>query len=163
MHRFLPGYDAYIWLDARIRIAGNNFVNSFIELLEDSKEAIFYKHKERTNVYSEIEYIIEQMGKVNKYLLSRYGDQQLIKEVLFYKEQGLPSDYPLVMSGVFARLNNEQVNAIYDEWWQRCIEFSCFDQTMFSLVAWEKNLLVKFLDWDEIRTPKLFEITQHIK
>lgn len=162
MHRFLPNYDMYIWLDGRIKVQADTFVKTFVQQIEN-KDIVLYKHRERDNVYQEIEYIIEQMNKGNHYLLSRYGNQQLFKEAIFYKDNDLPNDFPLVMSGVFARMNNKIVNACFDEWWQRCIEFSYFDQTMLSCVLYQHGLNVNFLPFDEIRTPKLFKVTSHIQ
>lgn len=161
-HRFLPGYDAYIWIDGRVKVNGNNFAEEFIRQLENY-HLVVYKHRERKNVYEEIEYIINQMNRGNKYLLERYGNQELVKEVLFYKEMGMPNDYPLFTGGFFARWNSDIINNCFDEWWRRILEFSLFDQTMFSFVTWQHNLKVNFLEWDEIRTPKLFKVESHLQ
>jgi hypothetical protein len=160
-HRFLPDYDAYIWVDARIRIAGGNFAQVFMEQLE-GHELVVYKHRERKNVYEEMEYIIDQMSKGNQYLLSRYGNQQMVKELLFYAENGMPKDYPLFTGGFFARLNNDHVNKCFDEWWRRILEFSYFDQTMLSFVTWQQKLNVNFIQYDDARTHKLFKVESHL-
>lgn len=161
-HRFLPDYDLYIWLDGRIKIEGNNFAKTFLDQVIDHDLAI-YKHYERNNVYEELCYIDQQIGKGSQYLMARYKDQQLLKESLFYKNNGLPEDFPLFMGGFFARWNNDKVNKCFDEWWRRIIEFSYSDQTMLSFVAWEANLNINIIEFDKARTHKLFTIGKHAK
>lgn len=160
-HRFLPEYDAYIWIDGRIKIEGINFTENFIEQLGKNNLAI-YKHRERSNVYEEIEYILDQLKQGNQYLLSRYNNSQLVKELLFYKDQGLKKNYPLFMAGVFCRLNNKETNECFDEWWKMCLEFSCFDQALLSYVTWKHDLKISAIAYDELRTHKLFKITEHL-
>lgn len=159
-HRFLPNYDAYIWLDGSVEINGANFAESFIDEVKHKSIAI-YRHRERKSAYEEIEYIIEQMLNGSTYLLSRYGNQQIFKELLFFKEKQLPEDYPLFNCFTFVRLNNDIVNKAFDEWWLRCIEFSNFDQAMFSYCMWKENIDVNVLEFDELRTHKLFERKSH--
>lgn len=160
-HRFLPDYDAYIWLDASVRVNGMNFAESFVEQLA-GHDAAFYKHRERKNVYEEMEYIVNEMSKGNDYLVSRYANQQLMKETLFFSKNGLPEDYPLFNCYTFIRRNNERSNRCFDEWWRRCIEFSTFDQAMLSYTAWESNMDIHRLVYDELRTHKLFTKESHL-
>ncbi len=160
-HRFLPDYDIYIWVDGSVKIHGGNFAENYVDQLKDNDIAL-YLHKERKNVYEEIEYIEYQMKKGNDYLLSRYGNQQLVKEALFYSKNGLPETYPLFNCYTFIRKNDDRVNHCFDEWWKRCIEFSNFDQAMFSYVAWESNMKINKLILDDSRTYKLFTREKHI-
>lgn len=167
-HRFLPDYDAYIWIDSSIEILANIFVVNFLSYLEadqlsvDSYDVAIYKHCERNNVYEEINYILDSISIGNKYLTSRYGDQLIHRELMLYKNNKLPDEYPLFNTYMFARLNNVKVNNAFDEWWRRCIEFSNFDQAMFSLIAYQHKLNIKQLVIDPIRTTKLFKRQQHL-
>jgi hypothetical protein len=122
---------------------------------------VLYKHRERKTVYDEINFIIDGLQNGSKYLIDRYSNQQLVREILFYKEKNM-DDMPLCMNGIFMRLNNSIVNSCFDEWWQRVLEFSNSDQTMMALVLKQFKLKVNYLEFDEIRTPKLFEITSHL-
>lgn len=160
-HRFLPGYEMYIWLDASIKVNGGNFAETFVDQIKDH-DAALYGHVERNNVYEEIEYIDTEIRKGNPYLVTRYASQQLVKEALFYAKNKLPFDYPLYNCYTFARMNNEKTNKCFDEWWKRCIEFSNFDQAMFSYVAWEADLKINKIQYDELRTHKLFTREPHI-
>lgn len=162
MHRFLPDYEAYIWVDGRIKIEGLNFIEHFVDELSNKEMALF-KHRERSNVYEEFDYIINEMMEGNEYLLSRYGNQQLVKELLYLKEQGLPNDFPLFMGGFHIRRNSLHANNFFDEWWRKSIEFSVFDQGMLSLCLWKSSLDINAMTWDEIRTFKFLNITSHVK
>ncbi len=159
-HRFLPQYDLFIWIDGRVKIEGNNFVQTFFEQVQDHNLAI-YKHRERKSVYEELIYINEQMKKGSQYLLSRYANQPIVQEALLYKENGLPNDFPLFTGGFFARWNDKITNDCFDEWWRRIIEFSYSDQTMLSFVAWQHKLNINAIEWDEVRTHKLFTVGKH--
>ncbi len=160
-HRFLPDYDIYIWIDGSIRVHGGNFVENYMEHLKNHDIAI-YLHNERKNVYEEMEYIDLQLKKGNDYLLSRYGDQQMVKEALFYAKNQLPEDYPLFNCFTFVRCNSKKANQCFDEWWKRCIEFSNFDQAMFSYVTWESKIKINKLRIDPDRTYKLFAREKHL-
>lgn len=158
-HRFLPGYDAYIWIDGRVLIESNNCVELLQEELKENDVAIF-RHLERSNVFDEMDFIVDMMNKGNHYLLSRYGNQQMEMETEFYQTERLPKDFPLYATYVFARINNEKVNTAFDEWWRRTIEYSHFDQAMFSYVAWKHELKIKELSWQDYR--KVIHVTKHM-
>lgn len=159
-HRFL-NHDLFIWVDASVEIKANSFVKFFIENAQQYDIALF-KHQERSNVYDELSYISQKMKEGNKYLLSRYSNQQLDKEFQFYADTGFPRLMQLFSCFVFARWNTSHVNKAFDEWWKRSIEFSNFDQAMFSYIAYEGKLNIKQLEYDPIRTYKLFTRNAHI-
>lgn len=162
MHRFLPDYDVYIWVDGRIKIIADSFVANLLFELQ-GHDAVFYKHRERKTPYQELNYILDCFKHGNDYLINRYINQSLEKELdLFTKEQ-VPIDSQLYMTGVFARWNQPSANDKFDEWWKRCIEYSYFDQAMLSYIEQIHKLKIKGLDYDEIRTYKLFTIDKHIQ
>jgi hypothetical protein len=144
-HRFLPGYDLYIWIDGRVEILSKDFSKEFLELATGFDVAMF-DHWERKNVYEEMEYIIGQIKKGSPYLVPRYANQQMEAELKFYADEKLPKDFPLYACTIFSRWNNPKLNAAFDEWWRRCIEFSYFDQTMFSYVAHKHDLKINTRD-----------------
>lgn len=160
-HKFLPEYDIYIWLDGRVNITSPLFVEKFISNLNEQDITIM-KHEVRDNIYSEMEFIISLMKKGNPYLLDRYKNQQMEEELKFYIKEQVPENLPLFACGIFARLNNDKVNLIFNEWWNRILEFSYFDQTMFSYVAWKKDLDIHPLLWkDFVGVGKLISLEKH--
>lgn len=169
-HRFLPDYDLYIWIDGRVEILSKDFVKEMLcrlgikdEDYSECNDIAIFKHQERSTVYQEMEFILSKIKKGNKYLVSRYANQNLQEELDFYKKEGLPEDFQLFGCGVFARWNSPHVNAMFDEWWLRSIEFSYFDQAMFSYAAWKHVININALTWDPIRTTKEIKYHPHKK
>lgn len=140
-HRFLPGYDMYVWLDGRIQVTSNKFIHNYIAMLTGNDFAATL-HYERDNIYDEIKFITHEMNKGNHYLIERYGHQQLKKELAFYYEQNVPKECPLLCSGMFARWNEANNNNMCEDWFMKCIEYTNFDQTMltYMLHKWERNV-----------------------
>lgn len=159
-HRFLPDYDLYIWLDGRIKIIANSFIDHFVANLTGHDFA-FYKHRERSTINEELEYILSMISKGNDYLTSRYVNQSLEKELKFYKDNNT-QDLQLYMTGVFARWNSFDVNKACDDWWMRSLEYSYFDQAMISHIVKKHDLKINGMEYDDIRTIKLFTIDKHI-
>lgn len=158
-HRFLTGYDYYIWIDGRVEIHANSFAQTMIDQLGSHDVALF-GHTERRTVDEEMGFIETQLKEGNKYVLSRYGNQGMKRERQFYVDQGT-SNTELFACTIFARKNNPKVNAAFNEWWNRCIEFSYFDQTMFSHISLTGNLNIKTLIPYDFK--KQFTVGRHIK
>lgn len=158
-HRFLHSYDYYVWLDGRVQITSTSFIENLIESLGKNHIALF-KHRERQTVYEEMEYIIKRMKEGYHYLLNRYGDQQMEKELQFYTHQELPKNFPLYAATLFIRRNDQFVNKVFDEWWKRILEFSCFDQTMLAFVAWQSQMKIKELEFKNYE--KHFQVNKHM-
>lgn len=161
LHRLLPEYDAYVYFDGRVEIISTNFVRDMmLNLYQNDIVNIYHTH--RLNAYQEIEYVLNQMKEGSEYLLSRYKDQQLEKELEFFKQQQLPDTFPLFAGGIFARWNNEKLNHAFDEWWRKCIEFSNFDQAMYSYIAWVNRLKIGAFKWDQVEgEERLFKLNKH--
>lgn len=140
MHRFLPHYDVFIYVDGRVEIIKETFIEEFVAKLQ-GKDIVLVDHQERKSVFEELNYILEHIKKGNHYLCSRYEDQQMEKELAFYEENEKDlENVTLYGGGFFARWNSKEVNEAMDEWWRRTIEFSCFDQAMLAYVVGKYNL-----------------------
>lgn len=155
-HRFLDSH-IFIWVDGRVEITADVFTEEIVKHLGDNDVAIF-RHPERETAYNEIDFMIDKITEGNNYLLSRYGNQALEEERDFYFNY-LSARSPLYACTVFARKNNPQTNEAFNEWWRRCIEFSYFDQTMFSYAC--KDLKIKELDRKDFKNQ--FKIGNHVK
>jgi len=144
-HRFLPDYDAYVWMDGRVAITHERFVADMVDKL-GAGEVVMVKHHQRCNVYEEIDFIIQRINDGDEYLVKRYEHEPFDEERRFYVLEGLPKEVPLYSSAVFARRNEPRLNSVFDDWWLRSLEFSLFDQAMFSFVAWKHKLALVELD-----------------
>lgn len=140
-HKFIS-CDKMIWIDGRVKIISKSFVEAFTDPLNDH-DVVIFRHPERITIGEEMEYIIGNMNKGNHYLLSRYGNQQMEKEYELYKDSN-NTGLPLYACTIFARNVNEKTNAVFNDWWEKCLQYSYFDQTMFSFVS--QSLKIKVLD-----------------
>jgi hypothetical protein len=148
-HRFLPKHDSYVWIDGRIVVDSPDLMKFITEPLQDY-DIVIPTHEYRSNVYDEISFVLEHMAQGNKYLLARYAHEPFMDEWNFYKSEGLPKTFPLYACGCFARRADDKVNRVFRDWWLRSIEFTSFDQCMFSYIAWKFNLKVYTFPYKEL-------------
>lgn len=138
-HRYLKGYDFYIWLDGRVQVTSEKFIESYIKMLHDNDFVITF-HGYRKNVYDELKFILHEMNKGNHYLVDRYGKQNLRRELDFFYKEDFPKQIPLFSSGMFGRKNNEYLNAACEDWFFKCLEYTNFDQAMLSYIIYKHEL-----------------------
>lgn len=162
LHRFLPDYDFFIWLDARVEITSPNFVETMLQSAE-KKDMVCTLHNQRENVIQEMEFIINQIYvEHNAYLKERYEHQAMDLEYEFYlkdkeyTQKGV-FEYPLVASGIFGMWNTKENNEFCNEWWQRCLEFSNFDQAFFCYLHFKFKKSVKYLNYQN----NYFKVGKH--
>lgn len=158
-HRFLPNYDIYVWVDGSVEIIDSRFIERIIEVLKKDHVSISL-HPERKNVYEEIDYILTNIDAGKEYLVSRYVNEPLADEMLFYKNGYLPETYPLYVCRFFARRNTDRVNRCFEDWWNGILEYSNFDQTMFSYVTWKHGLSIVPLNYSGI-VDNLIKVHKH--
>lgn len=131
----LSEYQVFVWVDANIEVTSTLFLEKLVAPLFDSynvKVAI-QAHHERSTIEEEIRFIL---GSDNPYLNVRYDNQPLMGEYTHYINSGMPPTAPLYSCNVFARRNTKGSNAVFDAWWRLCLEWSWFDQSAFSYLAW---------------------------
>lgn len=159
MHRYLPQYDFYIWLDGRVEVTSEKFIQSIFNSIGKEEDKIFLtQHPARKDAYDELEFILHEMNKGNHYLIERYGKQQLRKELYHFKQVGLPKQEPLFASGIFARYNSNVVNNAFNEWFMNCIEYTNFDQAMLTKIVWAYELKYSAMPYDNI----FYKVNKHI-
>jgi hypothetical protein len=141
--------DDVLWVDGSVQIDNPKF-KEFINDHLSGYDVTIPVHPERANVYDEITYIREKMAEGKEYLISRYAKEPMKAEDYYYRKQKMPESYPLYACRVFARQNNPRVNQIFNEWWMGCLEYSNFDQTMFSFVAWKYGLRINPIEYSEL-------------
>jgi len=147
-HRFLWA-PSYLWVDGSVEISNPDFVKFMGDKLRGYDVALPL-HPERTNVYEELTYMREKIALGKEYLVARYGKEPLKAEDYYYRKSKMPESYPLYACRVFARNNNPVVNAAFSEWWMGVLEYSNFDQTMFSFIAWKHKLKVNAFPYSDL-------------
>gem|GEM_PF-1877134 len=162
LHRILPDYDMYIYLDGRVEVVSEGFVKEFADAIEQEAEIVCCAHNDRDNVYEEIEYIVNAIEDGKEYLKVRYGHQDLQSEADFFRRENVPNDCRLLRATVFGIGNNYHTNKVMDEWWAKCCQFTNFDQAMFSYIVWlhfNGKKSVKLIEADN----EFFQYNKHIK
>lgn len=150
-HIFEPNYDYYIWIDGRIEIKSEYFVDQMLTYLGENDIALPL-HEFRNNVFEEMDFISEQINKESPYVYLRYGNQFIDKEIDFYKERKKwLSHIPLHHCACFIRVNNYNTKNFFDEWWSKCIQFSNFDQAMFCYVHAKSMAKIRSIKQEDIK------------
>jgi hypothetical protein len=153
-HKLLPDYDIYIWLDGRINIVDEGFVEQMITGLEDIK---ITRHPDRQTVQQEFDFIEEQINAGNPYLIQRYTIEGMEAEKKYFTND--LSKYPLYASGIFARRRRPNINKAFEDIWHKCIQCGNLDQVLFSLIEEKYKLSVTTLGfWNQY-----FYLNQHLK
>jgi hypothetical protein len=133
MHRVLPGYDAYVWIDGNIEVKSPDFVRIMTYLLDGIR---IQRHHERQTIKEEIDFIL---ASENEYLTTRYGAQPLKQEYEYYLSKGMPDSAPLYSCNVFSFYNGGigtgKNGLFFNAWWNLVLAWSWFDQSAFSFLA----------------------------
>jgi len=150
--------DIHIWIDSSVQVKSENFVKYMVEQLADNDIAIG-KHNLRNCAYSEMYYIIREIENGNKYLESRYNKSDLLAVNAFLRSNNFPEKMGLWACGIFARYNNDKVNAIFDKWWESECKYLTIDQPMFSYFA--KQMKVNTITWNTLIDNEYFNLIPH--
>jgi len=134
-HRVWPQYDTFVWIDGNIEVKHADFVKIMTENLNGIR---IQRHHERQTIGEEIAHIL---ASDNPYVTTRYGNQPLKQEYEYYLREGMPEDAPLYSCNIFAfkptpKLNIDAASLFLDRWWSLVLEWSWFDQSAFSYLAW---------------------------
>jgi hypothetical protein len=135
-HRAFPGYDCYVWIDGNIEVTSPMFVEEITDRLRG--EICIQRHHERKTIKEEIDFIL---NSDNPYLTTRYGAQPLKEEYEYYLREGMEEDAALYSCNIFAWHSTEKTNGFFDKWWRLTLEWSWFDQSQFSFLAWNCPLI----------------------
>lgn len=149
MHRVLPRYDAYVWIDGNIEVTSPDFVRAMTEGLSGIR---IQRHHERQTIGEEIDFIL---ASENPYLTARYGKQPLQQEYEYYLSKGMPEDAPLYSCNIFSIESGKYTKKFLNEWWSLVCAWSWFDQSAFSYLASEFTASV--LDFPQIHLGPMFD------
>lgn len=156
-------HDVIVWLDGSVEIESQNFVYMLLDGLKDH-DIVIGKHPDRKNIYQEAAYIVNQVSRGDKYLSARYNAAAIKNEAAYYRALGLPETFPLYACGIFARINTNKVNAMFDDWWNRDLQWANFDQNSFSFTAWRHQVVINGVDWlPSIYKNNYFKLHAHKK
>jgi hypothetical protein len=141
IHKYLD-HDLFIWVDGSVEIVDGTFL-TWVKQQIGRDDMIIMRHEERSNVFDELNYIIDAMRAGKGYLIKRRIKQPFKEEIEFYLKNLLPQKFPLYKTYFFACKNNEATNKTFDLWWDLTLRYSNFDQAALSYAA--------FYYWDSFK------------
>lgn len=159
-HRFIEA-DYYIWYDSSVEIISPEFSAYMVGLLANHDMAVPL-HWARKSAMEEIEYVQRSIAEGHEVLVNRYGNERIEIEAEYYRQCGLPMDYPCFVTRFFSWRNTPKIRACMDDWWRHCIQFSSFDQSMLSLMTYLHDVKVNAFRYDDI-VGSLIAVHGHIK
>lgn len=150
--------DIHIWIDSSVQVKNENFVKYMVEQLGDNDIAIG-KHNVRNCAYKEIDYVCSEIMKGNEYLKRRYDFDTLLDVKKYLKTLNFEHNKGLWACGIFARKNNNKVNAIFDKWWENECKYLTNDQPMFAYLA--QQMKVNTITWNTLLDNEYFTLIPH--
>lgn len=142
MHRLGIDADVFIWLDGKVQPTTHDFIERIISALGYNRVAAL-KHHERDCIYKEIDHIENCMRHGNKYMLTRYKDKPIRKQVEAYRYFNYPANNGLFDCCIIAMHNNDRAREVSDSWWYDVYFANGFDQVALPFYAWKKGLKIQ--------------------
>ena len=136
-HRFLPGYDASLYVDGNIRLLGTT--RPLFDQMAAAKAAVAaYPHPLRRTVVEEAAAVIAA-GKVSH-------PERVRREVASYRAAGFPDDLRLTENGVLLKDHRHpDLDKAMDMWWSLIETHGSRDQLSLPFVIWKSGLPVHVL------------------
>lgn len=142
LHRLGIDSDVLIWLDGKVQPTCYDFIEQIVKALGDNDIAVL-KHHERDCIYKEIDHIEHCMRKGNQYLLTRYKDKPIRKQVEAYRYFGYPVNNGLNDCCIIAVKNNDMMKRIFNQWWRDVYRCNGFDQVALPFYCWLNDVKIQ--------------------
>lgn len=139
---FSPDSDICIWIDGKIQVQSADFIEQIISALGDNDIAIL-KHGERHCIYQEVDHIEHCMQKGNQYLITRYANKPIRKQVEAYRYFGYPANNGLNDCCIIAMRNTPLVRKVCRDWWIDVYCNDAFDQTALQYHCWNNGVEIQ--------------------
>lgn len=151
----LGEYEASLWLDANIRISGQEIYDRFVELFEKGIPIASVKHLGYDCVYEEMFSVLDFRYESEKVVLD-WGHQ--LRKRKFPRHQGM------FETGLLFRIHsNDEVKKVDSKWWSYIERYSKRDQLSFTVVLDEVGVNCEcFLPQGvTVRSSKGLEFVKH--
>ena len=149
--------DIFIWIDGKVQVDSPKFIEHCIASLGDGDLAIM-KHKDRSCVYEEYDYIISELKKGNEYLSARYSVEKMEDEKARFKAVGYPEKNGLHDCCVIVVRNTLRIEKLLNTWnYDTGLGF--FDQTTIHYCSWHFGIPIQPI----IFPPGYMHLVKHLK
>lgn len=143
-----PGYDYYIWMDARFSILDNSAIERIVDQCLNVN-ACFFKHSGRNSVKQELDFVVSLMNTGNQYLLDRYEGERMTEQVEHYSKDITWIDNILFECGIFIYskdiVANKEYNVMKEWFYHNCI-WSVQDQLSLPYLLHKFGIKYKLLE-----------------
>lgn len=150
----------HCWVDAGFRIESPYFLQHAATQLDSYFDIAIEPHPLRNCIYEEVKFI--QSNLDNPYLASRYASQPLNEELEHYWSNGMPEKFGLWACGMFMR-DTTRTSDLFDEWWDKCLQWSYFDQIVFPFLVWKYRPSITKLQMGDYFSNKFYSHQGHLR
>lgn len=161
MHKILPSYDIYVWIDASIRVKSSKFISNLIRPLKDDDSLQFnvQKHPHRSNVYEEAKFIVDKILKGSKTLSNKFTATYIGQELNYLQ----PQLEGLYACGIFARSHSMAANEMCEQWFIDTVLWSSCDQMSFVNNLTKFDLKFTTYNFGNFYDNIFYKIEPHVK
>ena len=123
-------YDYTVYIDGSLRITCD--IKPLVYSLIDSGKSIaIHDHYVRDCIYDEAQIL---------YIVNKANEDELKKQVIFYKKEGMPEHFGLLETPVIIRKSNDpELKGIMNAWWEQIERFTHRDQLSLPYVLWKSG------------------------
>lgn len=135
-------YQVAIWLDGKVQVTSDDFIQQILDALGGHDIAVL-KHHERHCIYQEIDHIEHCMKKGNQYLLTRYANKPIRRQVEAYRYFGYPKNNGLNDCCIIAARITPRMQGVFDSWWHDVYRLDGFDQVALQYYCWAAGVKIQ--------------------
>lgn len=152
-HLHVPDQEWSIWVDARLSIRSDDFVQRLVTAAEPTGLAVM-AHRQRQDLFEEAAHV---------YRMGFDTSPALLAQVARYRVRGMPEGTGLYSTMAVARRASDAVVRHIDERWLEEIEAgSVRDQVALPFVLWESGLQPGVVDLDPYQN-ELYVLHHHLE
>lgn len=134
-HDYIPELgpdDVSVWIDAKITLRDENFVETMAEyVLESDADMLAFAHPDRDD-------LAEEVIATRHWRPFAFAGQPLEKQVEHYAENwGVPEHAGLAETAVLVRRHTDATRRFGEAWWDQMVTWNSWqDQLSFGALAW---------------------------
>lgn len=154
-HEFVPGYDAYLWVDASCALLRPDAALWFLEQAGPA-ELLVFRHPDRRTIREEVEFMRARMARRGEtYLNSRYRWEWLEDLYCWVASDPGYVDDALYASTAFLYRPSMKVKRMLKEWWFTKTRWMLHDQIAWPYVIWKSGCTVEVIEQNYLQCPAL--------
>jgi hypothetical protein len=134
-HLFVPDYDFYIWHDVSHELVGDPYL-IVKDYFSKEQDIALFRHTQRNCLYHEA-------TELKKLMYDK--EENINRQILFYRDEGMPENNGLYELSAFVRKNNEKTQALGLAWMEHINRFSSRDQLSLNFLVWKMGIAVSVL------------------